>query len=166
MTIFKTISLLFLLLFVSCKKEKKTNSDAVQNTISKNDTTAAENSKNSSINGKLETFGFPAEVQGCSCYFAENKTLFEKQQYLYVDDYGNSAFLKINGKTVRITMEEGDFDPSNFNKTIENEEYRVKMTGEKINELDETMMFKGQMIVENKKTGEKITTPIFGECGC
>ena len=114
---------------------------------------------------KLETFEFPAEVNGCSCYFAKDKEDFDQEKYVYIDDYGNSAFLKIDGKRVKIKMEEGDFDPGNFSKIIKNEEFSVTIQGKKVNELDEVMMFQGTMTVENKE-GEKTITPIYGECGC
>ena len=114
---------------------------------------------------KLETFGFPAEVNGCSCYFAKNKEDFENEKYIYIDDYGNNAFLKVAGNTVKIKMKEGDFDPDNFSKFIKNDDFSVTIQGKKVNELEEVMMFQGTMTVENKK-GEKTITPIYGECGC
>ncbi len=161
---------ILLITFFSCKKEtaqiheKQTEDSATL--IS--DTLAApvQDSIDLVAEKKLDKFGFPPEVEGCSCYFAENKSDFQKQQFVYVDDYGNNAYIKLNGKLVKIPMEEGDFDPSNFSKTIENAEYKVEMNGKKIKEMDETMMFEGKMTVENKKTGEKITAPIYGECGC
>jgi hypothetical protein len=156
-----------LLLLQSCKKEtaaitENTVSDSVavvQDTVAVQDSAIA-------VVPVLETFAMPLEVEGCSCYFAENKENYERERYVYVDDYGNSAYLKMNGKMIKIQMDEGDFDPSNFSKTIENAEYKVSMTGKKISELDETMMFQGQMTVEDKRSGEKITTPVYGECGC
>jgi len=115
---------------------------------------------------KLEKFTMPPQVEGCSCYFSDTKENFENEQYIYVDDYGNSAYIQIAGKMIKIPMEEGDFDPSNFTKTIENGDFKVKMTGKKVSEQEEVMMFSGQMTVENKKTGEKTLSPIYGECGC
>ena len=114
----------------------------------------------------LGKFGFPPEVEGCSCYFAENKADFEKERFVYVDDYGNNATININGKNVKIPMDEGDFDPSNFTKTIQNAQYLVEMIGKKIDEGDETMLFQGKMNVTDKKTKEVISTTVYGECGC
>ena len=113
----------------------------------------------------IETFGFPAEVSGCSCYFSKNKEDFQDEKFVYIDDYGNNAYLKIDGKTIKIPMKEGDFDPKNFNKTIKNDEFSITIKGKKIKEFEEVMMFEGTMTVENKK-GEKTVTPIYGECGC
>ena len=115
---------------------------------------------------ELETFPMPAEVEGCSCYFATNKTGYENEKYVYVDDYGKSAYIKIDGKTIKIPMQEDDLDPSNFTKNIENSDYKINLSGKKIDEMDETMMFQGTMTVENKKTSHRFSTPIYGECGC
>lgn len=153
-----------LMMLFACKKEEKISENKITadslNIV--NDSASVAESSNQ-IN--LETFGFPAEVNGCSCYFSKTKEDFDQEKYVYIDDYGNSAFLKSNGKTVKINMEEGDFDPENFNKIIKNEEFTVTIQGEKIKDMQEVMMFEGKMTVENKK-GEKTITPIYGECGC
>ncbi|QOW09226.1 hypothetical protein Q73A0000_02065 [Kaistella flava (ex Peng et al. 2021)] len=153
-----------LMMLFSCKKEEKisetkTTTDSL--TVVNDSVNVAENLNQ--IN--LETFEFPAEVNGCSCYFAKNKEDFENEKYVYIDDYGNNAFLKIDGKPVKIKMEEGDLDPENFSKTIKNDEITVSIQGQKVKGLEEVMMFDGIMSVENKN-GEKTTTPIYGECGC
>ena len=114
----------------------------------------------------LEKFPMPAEVEGCSCYFAKNKEDYENEKYIYVDDYGKNAFIKTAGEMIKIPMTDGDFEPHNFRKNKENSNYKVTLTGKKINEMDETMMFQGEMNVENKKTGDQYFTPIYGECGC
>ncbi len=160
----KTIILTSLLVLAACKKDETiANSQAINTdsvTVSQNKPVA------SSVTAfRLGTFGFPPEAEGCSCYFSENREELENQNYIYVDDYGNNAFLKINRKQVKIKMNEGDFDPDNFSKTISNDDYTVKINGKKVNELEEVMMFQGTMTVENKN-GESVTTPIYGECGC
>lgn len=160
----KVMIIASLVMLFSCKKEEQIS----KNTVTTDSLNVAVDSANTAatlnqIN--LETFGFPAEVNGCSCYFSKNKEDFDKEKYVYIDDYGNSAFLKIDGKTIKIKMEEGDFDPDNFSKVIKNDEFSVTIEGKKVNELEEVMMFQGTMTVENKK-GEKTVTPIYGECGC
>lgn len=161
----KTIILTSLLVLAACKKDETIANSQAANTDS---VTVSQNKPvdSSSVTAfRLGTFGFPPEAEGCSCYFSENREELENQNYIYVDDYGNNAFLKINGKQVKIKMNEGDFDPDNFSKTISNDDYTVKINGKKVNELEEVMMFQGTMTVENKN-GESVTTPIYGECGC
>lgn len=157
------------ILLAACTKEKETVSDHLitdTTTIIADTAAVVPDSASVAPTKGLEKFGFPPEVVGCSCYFAENKADFQNEKYVYVDDYGNSAYIKLNGKLIKITMQEGDFDPSNFDRTIQNESYKIHMTGKKISELEETMMFDGTMTVEDLKTGEKFATPIYGECGC
>ncbi|UFK98151.1 hypothetical protein [Kaistella faecalis] len=114
----------------------------------------------------LEKFPMPSEVEGCSCYFAKNKEDYENEKYIYVDDYGKNAFIKTEGKMIKIPMQEGDLDPVNFEKNIENSDFKITLSGKKINEMDETLMFQGEMAVENKKNGNQYSTPFYGECGC
>lgn len=156
-----------LMMLFSCKKEEQiTESKPLTTDSLKVETDSMNVGTAETLNQiNLETFGFPAEVNGCSCYFSKNKEDFDQEKYIYIDDYGNNAYLKIDGKTVKIKMKEGDFDPDNFSKVIENEEISVTIQGKKVNELEEVMMFEGTMTVENKK-GEKTITPIYGECGC
>ena len=156
-----------LMMLFSCKKEEQIIESKPLTTDSlKVETDSMNVGTAETLNQiNLETFGFPAEVNGCSCYFSKNKEDFDQEKYIYIDDYGNNAYLKIDGKTVKIKMKEGDFDPDNFSKVIKNEEISVTIQGKKVNELEEVMMFEGTMTVENKK-GEKTITPIYGECGC
>ena len=156
-----------LMMLFSCKKEEQiTESKPLTTDSLKVETDSMNVGTAETLNQiNLETFGFPAEVNGCSCYFSKNKEDFDQEKYIYIDDYGNNAYLKIDGKTVKIKMKEGDFDPDNFSKVIKNEEISVTIQGKKVNELEEVMMFEGTMTVENKN-GEKTITPIYGECGC
>ncbi len=157
------------LLMLSCKKDPAIQESVVketEETVVDSVETIPADSLQTDTENKLGKFGFPPEVEGCSCYFAENKADFENEQFVYVDDYGNNATIRVNGKNVKIPMDEGDFDPANFSKTIENADYLVEMTGSKIDEGYETMLFRGTMKVTDKKSKEVYSTPVYGECGC
>ncbi len=162
MNLKKTLLILPLVL-MACKENKESSNQTTEIGPSKTDSLAQSNSKNSF---QLETFSSPEEIQGCSCYFATDKASFDKEQYIYVDDYGNSAFIKINGSTVKFKMEEGDFDPENFVKKLDNGDFLIEMTGKKMEGPEEVMLFNGSITVTNKKTGQKTTSPIYGECAC
>ena len=154
------------LIFQSCKKESVNLSEntTLDATVTVPETASDTIKVDSGL--KPESFPMPAEVEGCSCYFGENKEQFENENYVYVDDYGKNAYFKLGGKIIKIPIKEDGFEPENFSKNFENADYKVSITGRKINEMDETMMFQGSMTVENIKTGEKSTSPIYGECGC
>lgn len=152
-----------LTLLFACQKEKTITENTVTDTLNIAPIPVPADSTLNSL--RLDTFGFPAEVSGCSCYFSTNRNDFENGKYVYIDDYGNKAYLKIDGKEIEIKMSEGDFDENNFNKVIKNKEYTVTLKGKKVDELEEVMMFEGSMTVEHK-SGAKTVTPIYGECGC
>lgn len=154
------------LIFQSCKKESVNLSEntTLDATVTVPETASDTIKVDSGL--KPESFPMPSEVEGCSCYFGENKEQFENENYVYVDDYGKNAYFKLGGKIIKIPIKEDGFEPENFSKNFENADYKVSITGRKINEMDETMMFQGSMTVENVKTGEKSTSPIYGECGC
>lgn len=146
------------LVITACKKEKE-----VTNT-KENDSIGIEKS----ITGiNIEAFGFPDGVNNCSCYFATSKEEFEKENYVYADDLGASAQLKINGAMLKLDLiSSTDMDSEDeMVKEMQNENYTVSIKGKKIKSNNEAMMFEGTMTVENVN-GEKATTPIYGECGC
>ena len=161
----------------SCKKTPETAVVTENKTETIINDSLAENLPESSIEIKEEktaqveeiqlgTFGFPAEVEGCSCYFAKNKADFENQKYIYVDDYGKNAFIIANGNQIRFPMKDGNFNEEHFSRKLNNSTFKVELNGEKIKSMHEVIMFEGTMTVENLKTGAKTTSPIYGECGC
>lgn len=153
-----------LIMLSGCNKENQVSENSAQKKIVKVQSNS-EKAPLFSDDLKLQTFGFPPEVDGCSCYFAKSKEDFENEKYIYIDDYGKTAYLKIDDQLKTIHLKEDDFDPENFQKTIKNEDLSVKISGKKINELEEVMMFQGSMEVA-LKNGKKSTVPIYGECGC
>ena len=155
---------LTLIMIIGCKKENPVSENSTQKEIVKVESNA-EKMPEFSDDLKLQTFGFPPEVDGCSCYFAKSKEDFENEKYIYVDDYGKTAYLKMDDQLQKISMKEDDFDPENFQKEIKNEDLSIKISGEKVKELEEVMMFEGSMEV-TLKNGKKSTVPIYGECGC
>lgn len=157
----------FLLIFaisalaVSCKKESSSadsTQSADQQSIQKTDAAKYNDFQ-------LESFGFPDDIAGCSCYFASDKENFENEKFVYIDDYGKNAYIKLKGQQVIIPVTDGDFNVDNFEKNVDGNGYKIQIKGRKIKEMYEVMMFEGTMTVENSE-GKKATTPIYGECGC
>ena len=157
---------ILLVLFFSCKKEEKIVQEKVVPKIEtkteiKKDTLTAKEIK-------LEVFGFPQEVQGCSCYFATDREEFVKQNYIYVDDFQQNAFIKINGEQIKL-----EFDRKNevlpekkLNINLHNDQFKVNLKGKAVEEGEiETHLYKGKLTVENK-AGKKTVIPVYGECGC
>lgn len=149
---------------VSCKKDKE---NVVENAapVMNDSINQAKLDSAKIVKVSAQTFAIPPEVQGCSCLFAKNKEDFDKGKYVYVDDYGNTAYIKLEDEMIQIPMREGDFDPSDFSKIIKNSEVAVIIKGKKVKEAGETTAFEGEMMIE-RKDGTKNTIPIYGECGC
>ncbi len=153
------------LMLVSCKKEQQ----PVQRTIPADSAQTVQDSvKTESSSGKIlvEDFTFPQEIKECSCYFAKNRADFEAEKYIYADDAGKTAYMKLDGKRLAMNlisssdMESGE----ELSKEIENGDYKISVKGKKIKD-EEALLFEGTLTIE-KPDGTKITMPIYGECGC
>lgn len=153
------------ILLVACKKEQQTvsnpkSSDSVQVI---QDTVKAEVSS-----GKIavETFPFPKEIKECSCYFAKNKADFENEKYIYADDAGKTAYMKLDGKRQAMNLiSSSDMEvDEQLNKEIESGDYKISVQGKKI-KGEEALLFEGTIRIE-KPDGSVVTMPIYGECGC
>ena len=103
---------------------------------------------------------------GCSCSFAESKQKYDKDEILYISDLGDNCTISINNKNIHLKnstpniIEEAKFS---------NNEYIVYIHKKKIvksNDEYETTWFTAEMIIENKKNGEKIIKNVYGSCGC
>jgi len=162
----KYIIILFsALTLISCNKDQKTVTDnSKSDSITIVQDSMQENTPQANI--KVETFPFPAEIKECSCYFAKSRADFENENYIYADDAGKTAYMKLNGKRLAMNlisssdMEEDD----NLSKEIENSDYKITVKGKKLKN-EEALLFEGTLTIE-KPDGSKITMPIYGECGC
>lgn len=152
-------------LLIACKKEKETVTDPV----SQDSLTVVQNSvKIDSASGKIlvDVFPFPKEIKECSCYFAKNKADFENEKYIYADDAGKTAYMKLDGKRLAMNLiSSSDMEiDDELTKEIENENYKISVKGKKIKH-EEALLFEGTLTIE-KPDGTVVTTPIYGECGC
>jgi hypothetical protein len=116
----------------------------------------------------VETFStFPPEINGCSCYFSNDSIEFKKGEYIYVNDYAETSFLKINGILTKFTLT--DFKKIDATKTIakaKNDNYEMTIeVSEEIRNGDETWLKTGTIKLTDKN-GETVTKVFYGECGC
>lgn len=117
---------------------------------------------------KLNTFStFPPEIEGCSCYFSNDSLEFKEGNYIYMNDYGTTSFLKINGVLTRFNQTDYKVGDDKI-KYIEGNSEKYKFELEIIDvekNGDETSLKKGTIILFDKK-GNKIIKTFYGECGC
>jgi hypothetical protein len=152
------------LLLVACKKDK----EPVSNSASKDSLTIVQDSTKTEASGKIsvENITFPKEIKECSCYFAKNKADFETEKYIYADDAGKTAYMKLDGKRLAMNLiSSSDMEADELlSKEIENDNYKISVKGKKI-KGEEALLFEGTITIE-KPDGTTITLPIYGECGC
>ncbi|WP_209390745.1 hypothetical protein [Chryseobacterium sp. RR2-3-20] len=152
-------------LLVACKKEQEnvSNSTKVDSTNITQDSVKAD-TQNANI--LVDTFPFPKEIKECSCYFAKSKADFENENYIYADDAGKTAYMKLDGKRLVMNLiSSSDMEADDeLSKEIENENYKISVKGKKIKN-EEALLFEGTLIIE-KPDGSKTVIPIYGECGC
>ncbi|WP_267404909.1 MULTISPECIES: hypothetical protein [unclassified Chryseobacterium] len=152
-------------LLVACKKDKEAASGSATSDSVKVVQDSA-NVKNSSEKILVETFDFPTEIKECSCYFARNKADFENEKYIYADDAGKTAYMKLDGKRLVMNLiSSSDMEVDEvLTKEIENEDYKISVKGKKI-KGEEALLFEGTLTIE-KPDGTMETMPVYGECGC
>lgn len=152
-------------LLVACKKDKGT----VSNTTASDSLNIVKDSAKTNTSSEeilVENFPFPKEIKECSCYFAKNKADFEAEKYIYADDAGKTAYMKLDG--VRLAMNlisSSDMEADEeLTKEIESNDYKISVKGKKI-KGEEALLFEGTLTIE-KPDGSVVTSPIYGECGC
>ncbi|MEG0928514.1 MULTISPECIES: hypothetical protein [Chryseobacterium] len=152
-------------LLVACKKDKET----VSGSTSTDSANIVKDSAHATISsGKIliENISFPEEIKECSCYFARSKADFEAEKYIYADDAGKTAYMKLDGKRLAMNLiSSSDMEvDEELTKEIESNDYKISVKGKKI-KGEEALLFEGTLTIE-KPDGSVITTPIYGECGC
>lgn len=152
-------------LLIACKKEKETVAGSTPgdslNIVKDSATTPPSTGKIF-----IETIPFPKEIKECSCYFARNKADFEAEKYIYADDAGKTAYMKLDGKRLVMNLiSSSDMEvDEELTKEIESNDYKISVKGKKI-KGEEALLFEGTLTIE-KPDGSVVTTPIYGECGC
>lgn len=153
------------LLLTACKKDKETVKDNAStdslNIVKDSATTNAASGK-----VQVDIIPFPKEIKECSCYFARNKADFEAEKYIYADDAGKTAYMKLDGQRLAMNLiSSSDMEvDEELTKEIESDNYKISVKGKKIKH-EEALLFEGTLTIE-KPDGTVETMPIYGECGC
>lgn len=148
--------ILFAQLLLSCGQNQQSNKTTSNESIS---------SKGNQI--LIETFSvFPPEIDGCACYFSIDQTGFRNDKYIYADDYGNNAFVSINGVMTKFLLSKSDTLPGERSvETFINDKYEITIDVKQVGQLDETWQKTGTIKIKSKD-GKEIIKNIYGECGC
>lgn len=154
------------LLLTACKKDKDSVTSGTSASDSLNMTKDSAKVQASSDKILVDIFPFPKEIKECSCYFAKNKADFEAEKYIYADDAGKTAYMKLDGQRLAMNLiSSSDMEADEeLTKEIENDNYKISVKGKKI-KGEEALLFEGTLTIE-KPDGTAETMPIYGECGC
>lgn len=154
------------LLLTACKKDKDSVTAGTSASDSLNMTKDSAKVQASSDKILVDIFPFPKEIKECSCYFAKNKADFEAEKYIYADDAGKTAYMKLDGQRLAMNLiSSSDMEADEeLTKEIENDNYKISVKGKKI-KGEEALLFEGTLTIE-KPDGTAETMPIYGECGC
>ena len=110
---------------------------------------------------------WPSEIEGCSCYFSLNENGFKNTQYIFISDYQELAFMKINGQLERFKLAEPESETFS-GKMIEiwkSDNFELILETHQLGQVDETWQYKGILTLKSKD-GANIDQEIYGECGC
>lgn len=120
---------------------------------------------------KLDSFkDFPEEVDGAGCYFSVTKKDFKKESYIFVSNYDSIAFIKMNGRFIKLHLiESKNYEPSleQYTEKYKNDEFQVTVDFKQSNDDngDEAAIFEGSVSVKHNNEPE-VKKNLYGYCGC
>jgi hypothetical protein len=117
----------------------------------------------------IDTFSvFPPEINGCACYSSNNLKEFKANKYVYANDFGENAFVSINGKMTKFKLKSVKKITDKHTISVgisEDKQFELTIDSIETGEIDETTQDKGVLTLKSKD-GNKIIKNIVGECGC
>lgn len=149
------LSLIAFTFIFSCQKDKSVQKESA--------TTEVQSTENTL---DIQSFEYLPELGECFTYIAKSKEDYNAQKFIYADDYGNQAYVKIGEEMKNIPLEEGDFDPSDNSRKIKWEGGKVFMEIIPIKEesTDEEVIFEGAIKIQID--GKIYQTAIYGKYSC
>lgn len=116
----------------------------------------------------IDTFStFPPEIDGCSCYFSNDSIEFKKGAYIYMDDYAQTSFLKINGVLTKFTQTDfQEVDSLNAIAKYKADHYIMTIESQDGKQNGDETWLKTGTIKLTDQNGKTITKTFYGECGC
>lgn len=114
----------------------------------------------------IDTFSeAPAELTGKSCKFSVDAAGLKGRKYIYMNDCGKTAFMKINGVVTKFTNPEfREVDKTTSLARSKSDQY-VMILEVKTGPGTEGPLKTGTITVTDK-TGKEGKTKYYGECSC
>lgn len=115
----------------------------------------------------LATFTkWPEEIEGCSCSFGKTLQDVYDRKYTYVDNFEETAMIKMNGKMIPFKLIKAEpFSENSIIKTFSSGKYILNFDVKKAGMSDSQTVYKGTVILS--KDGSIIAKDnVHGSCGC
>jgi hypothetical protein len=107
----------------------------------------------------------PPEITGLSCKFSVDAAGLKTRKYIYMNDCGKTAFMKINGVLTKFTNPEfRQYDETTSLAKSKSDQYEMILQV-KTGPGTESLPKSGTITVSDKK-GREVTTKYYGACGC
>ena len=109
----------------------------------------------------------PEEIQGCGCAFAADSLAYKSGRFIFADDIGDTAYMNINGKMVRLKgSKETSADSTAVLAQYTADKIEVKLNVVHGRQIGEESTEETGTITVKQEDGQTITKSIYGECGC
>ena len=130
--------------------------------------TQADNTKPDEPTFTIDTFStFPPEIDGCSCYLSNDSTEFKNGEYIYVNDYAQTSFIKISSVLTKFTQTDlKEIDSLNVIAKYKSDKYEMTIKTKNGRQNGDETWLKTGTIKLTGKNGKTITKTFYGECGC
>jgi hypothetical protein len=116
----------------------------------------------------IEVFSdIPSDIDGCTCMFSFDSTNYNAKKYIYMNDFAQTAYMKLNGQMNKFTLStKSEIDNKASKIVYLNDSYEVEIEiQDKKNGGYESTITIGIITVKNK-VGQKSRKAFYGICGC
>jgi hypothetical protein len=128
-------------------------------------------SGNSSSSLNIDTFTeIPQDIAGCSCYYSNDSTEFVQSKYIYVSDFNELSYVKINGKLLQFKQTKlNRKNDGTLEITARHNNYEMFITVKNISgegeQEEERSREAGTLTIKDDK-GNSVSKSFYGMCGC
>ena len=110
---------------------------------------------------------FPSEIDGCSCYFSIDSVDFKRSNFIYVNNFAATSFMKINGKLIKfIETAHRQAKGTDVIAKYSSPEYKMMILVKDGKQNGNETSLKSGLIKISNNNGETVTQTFYGECGC
>ncbi|MEZ5023869.1 MAG: hypothetical protein R2728_11525 [Chitinophagales bacterium] len=118
---------------------------------------------------ELQTLPKELLLSGCSCLFSLNKESYERNEFIYFDDYSKTSYVMFNNtpmKFVKLNTERTSDNSFVSNYKSEDGLYNMSIEGNEGKRGYESKFIDGKIKLTNNNNKNLNIFPFYGLCGC